>query len=139
MIARMTRELSTMARILLIDDEPAICRIVQRMLEMNDRHQALVANDGKAGLRLAAKEIPDLILLDVSMPGMDGLTVLQKLGDDRRTKFIPVIMLTGDDTVETKREALQGFAEQYLVKPVTQERLLAAVDRALGPVPEAPG
>jgi twitching motility two-component system response regulator PilH len=120
-----------MARILLVDDEPTLCRIVQRMLEADSPNEVLVAHDGKAGLRLATKELPDLILLDVSMPGMDGLTVLQKLGEDRKTKYIPVIMLTGDDSVETKREAMQGFAEQYLVKPVTQEKLLATVNRVL--------
>jgi DNA-binding response OmpR family regulator len=122
-----------MARILLIDDEVSICRVVRRIIEADAiPHQVLMAHEGKDGLRLAAKEKPDLILLDVNMPGMDGLTVLEKLGADRKTKFIPVIMLTGDDTLETKQEALQGFADQYLIKPVSREKLMAAVNRVLG-------
>ena len=140
---RVTRELSNMARILLIDDDSTVCRVTQRMLLAGDpSHQIEVAYDGKAGLRLASKQAWDLILLDVSMPGLDGLAVLQKLGKDRKTKFIPVIMLTADEALETRRDALQGFADQYLVKPVTQERLVQAVNRVLnanaGPDPEAP-
>lgn len=81
-------------RVLLIDDEPDIVRMIQITITAFVNWQVLVAYDGPAGIRIALTEQPDVILLDVMMPGMNGLETLRKLQEDPQTEQIPVILLT---------------------------------------------
>lgn len=78
----------------MIDDEPDIVRMVQITITAFVNWQVLVAYDGPAGIRIALTEQPDVILLDVMMPGMNGLETLRKLQEDPQTEQIPVILLT---------------------------------------------
>jgi DNA-binding response OmpR family regulator len=114
-------------RSLVIEDDPKVARLVQRAL--NDAgHQADVANDGPDGLALGEAGSYDLIVMDVMLPGMDGLAVCRALrGKHIRT---PVLMLTAKDTIADRVHGLDAGADDYLVKPFALEELLARV-RAL--------
>lgn len=113
-------------RILVVDDDPDICEIVQVNLE-GAGYEVIIAADGAAGLKDAQTRVPDLIILDVLMPEMDGWRVLEELVKDLRTADCPVIMLTckGDD-----QDVLRGLnlgAVEYITKPFYPEGLVASV------------
>jgi len=103
-------------RILIVEDEVAILRATSDRLTDED-YEMIEAKDGKAGLDLALKEHPDLILLDILMPKMDGVQVMKKLREDSWGKSVPVILLTKLDLDDQKlREIVQYGAAYYLVK-----------------------
>jgi two-component system, OmpR family, response regulator MprA len=114
-------------RILVVDDEPAVRVALSRILT-GAGFEVLTAADGPQALDQVASEEPDAVVLDVLMPGMDGLEVCRKLreidGD------IPVLMLTARDAVEDRVTGLDAGADDYLVKPFALEELLARI-RAL--------
>jgi signal transduction histidine kinase/DNA-binding response OmpR family regulator/CHASE3 domain sensor protein len=116
------------ARILVVEDEPTIAQVIRRYLERGG-YQVTVAATGEDGLRAARTQRPDLITLDVMLPGADGLTVLEWLKSDEATADIPVVLLSilPDDG----RGRLLG-AIDYLNKPVTEETLLQHVGSILG-------
>jgi DNA-binding response OmpR family regulator len=91
----------------------------------------LEAQDGQAGLRLAQEKIPDLIITDIMMPEMDGVTMTKKIREDERTSHIPIILLTARDDDETKLKGFETGAEQYLVKPFEINELLARIKSLL--------
>ncbi len=116
-----------MKKILVVDDEPEIVDIVKKMLE--DRYEVIGAYDGEECLEKARKEKPDLILLDILMPKMDGWETLKRLKEDDATKDIPVSMLTAlpltpDDTKDKPIDKI----ENYIVKPFTKEILLKKIE-----------
>ena len=119
-----------MSRILVVDDEVAVRLALRKFLEAR-KHEVILASNGKEGLDAAAKYRPDMILLDINMPDMDGLTVLKTLKETKSTALIPVIMLTGVDTDECVKEAMHWYTEQYIVKPCEQATLHAAIERVL--------
>ncbi len=108
-----------MKKILIIDDEKDLCFFLKANLESDGQYSVIAATDGKAGLHAARHHTPDLILLDVVMPGVDGLEVLKKLKEDEKTMSIPVVMLTGMGDEEVRLKALGYFNDDYIVKPVT--------------------
>jgi DNA-binding response OmpR family regulator len=104
--------------ILLIEDDPMLTELYQTKLEL-ELFQVSVATDGKAGLSLARRIRPDLILLDIMLPEMNGFEVLKQLGEQAATKRIPVIVLTnlgGERADNDKRLALSLGAKEFLVK-----------------------
>lgn len=122
-----------MPKVLVVDDEPNIVRIVQFCLEM-EGCQVIGASNGREALDKAESELPDLIILDIMMPLMDGIEVLRQLGYQRSTRKIPVIMLTAKTSSWDVAEARQLGVKEYLTKPFDRERLLAAVRKVL-PLP----
>jgi YesN/AraC family two-component response regulator len=113
-------------RLLIIDDQPDSVALLLSYLE-NSALDILVALDGRDGLNKAVSGKPELILLDISMPGMDGFAVCAKLKEDPRTERIPVIFLSGRDAIDDK---LRGFAiggVDYITKPFSEEEVLARV------------
>lgn len=115
-------------KILVIDDEPMFCNLVEQVLS-NKGYEVLTANSGQEGLRLMFAHKPNLVLLDVAMPGMDGWQTCERIRD---ISDIPVIMLTGkrkgeDDIVR----GLDFGADEYLVKPVGNRELVARVRAVL--------
>ena len=114
------------ARILVIEDEDRIRQFLHRGLGY-EGYGVEVASDGIAGLTAAQENPPDLVLLDVMMPGMDGLEVCRRL---RTASDIPILMLTAKEAVEDRVAGLDSGADDYLVKPFSFEELLARV-RAL--------
>lgn len=118
-----------MPRILIIDDDPAISDLVSINLEMAgyDVQQAV---DGIKGQALAVQLQPDLIMLDLMLPKVDGFTVCQRLRRDERTADIPVLMLTALGQIQDKIQGFDSGADDYLTKPFDVEEMLARV-RAL--------
>lgn len=113
--------------ILVVDDEPAIVRLVRARLQADD-YAVITAANGEDALKLVADERPDLVVLDVMMPGMDGFEVLQKL---RTTTQIPVIMLTARVSDASKLRGLHGGADDYMTKPFNPDELSARVATVL--------
>ena len=119
-----------MSRILIADDDPLILDLVKHKL-VSDGHEVLTAEDGEAALATAMSEVPDLVILDGMMPGLDGLEVLRRLKGDPRTAEIKVILLTARSREADIVEALSQGADDYLVKPFMPEELLARAKRVL--------
>jgi type IV pilus assembly protein PilB len=120
-----------MYRVLIIDDDPKICFTIKLWLESDGGKIVRVQNHARRGLISAFRSRPELIILDYEMPGMDGLAVLEKLGRWKRTRLIPVIMLTGNQEPKTEESAMYQYAERFLTKPVSREALLECVNRTL--------
>ena len=121
---------SRRAKILVIDDEPNIVQTLQDRLEMND-YQVVTAANGQAGLEKATSEQPDIVLLDVIMPIMDGLEMLERLRKNEATSNIPVIMLTARSQNQDVARA-NGFGiEDYVVKPFDLSELLEKIEAIL--------
>ena len=118
-----------MPRILIIDDDPLISEIVTVNLEMAG-YQVVHAGDGVKGQALAIQLTPDLIILDLMLPQVDGFTVCQRLRRDDRTADIPILMLTAMGQTQDKVEGFNAGADDYLTKPFELEEMLARV-RAL--------
>ena len=110
-------------QILLIDDDENICKVVKLYLEKEDMN-ITVANDGKTGLDLFGASEPDLVLLDIMMPGMDGVEVIKRI---RKDSNVPVIMLTAKSDTFDKVLALELGADDYIVKPFDPKELIARI------------
>ncbi len=117
-------------RILIVDDERDIVKAVTIRLQVNG-FEVISAFDGIQGVFAAHKERPDLILLDIRMPGADGFTVAEQLRNSRLTRDIPVVFLTGSPEPKAQERALEVGARFYVKKPYDPEELLDAVRRAL--------
>lgn len=118
-------------RILIVDDEEDFCFFVKENLQQIGSYQVLIATDGVQGLKIAREAHPDLILLDILMPRMNGLEVLKRLKANPATMEIPVLMLTAKNDVESKQQAAQLYDEDYLVKPIQADFLKMKIDRVL--------
>jgi two-component system, NtrC family, nitrogen regulation response regulator NtrX len=116
------------SRILVIDDEAEIRRSVRMILEY-DGYDVLEASSGPEGVALAERESPDLIFLDVKMPGMDGLEALQRI--KATNDAIPVVIISGHGTVTTAVEATKAGAFDFIEKPLASERVLVTIRNAL--------
>jgi two-component system alkaline phosphatase synthesis response regulator PhoP len=117
-------------RILVIDDETDIIELVRYNLEL-EGFQVNSASDGESGLNTAIQEMPDLVLIDLMLPGMDGLEVCRSLHADNRTASIPVIMLTAKSAESDRIVGLELGADDYVVKPFSPRELAARVKAVL--------
>lgn len=122
-----------MKKVLVVDDDPVYTKILRILLEKNN-YQVVVANDGEAGLALARSEKPDLIVLDIIMPKMDGAEVYSFLKSDERTLDIPVLFLTA---VLSKAEEKPGvhIEESFyhvIAKPIDNKEFLKQIKSILG-------
>ena len=115
-----------MARILIIEDNPANLKLALLLLE-NAGHVPLCAIDAESGLALARSDPPDLILMDIQLPGMDGLTATMQLKADPATAAIPVIALTALAMQEDREKSLQAGCDAYIAKPLRYRELYAAI------------
>jgi two-component system alkaline phosphatase synthesis response regulator PhoP len=123
------------SKILLIDDDPDFVEATKTILESN-RYNVIVASEGETGLRKAREENPDLVLLDVIMPVINGFTAAEQFKKDTQLKHIPVIMLTsfsskGQGTGIPAGKGLTLEIEDYVEKPVSPEELLKKVKQYL--------
>lgn len=116
-----------MTRILVVDDDPAVTSVLRRGLSY-EGYMVTIAADGPAGLAAAREAPPDLVVLDIMMPGLNGLEVLRRLRAADAT--LPVLMLTARDTPAEQVQGLETGADDYMVKPFSFEVLLAHI-RAL--------
>jgi DNA-binding response OmpR family regulator len=118
------------ARVLAVDDSPTILEMIKAIL-IAGGYEVITASDGAEALETARAEKPDLILLDVMLPKLDGYRVCRLLKFDQNYKSIPIIMLTAKTEEQAMATGIRTGANQYLTKPVEPERLLAAVAEEL--------
>ncbi|WOX47158.1 two-component system response regulator [Aeromonas sp. XH] len=115
------------ATILVVDDTPDNLMLMAELLK--DKYRVKLANHGEKALRiLAGDPLPDLILLDIMMPGLSGLQVAEQLQQDARTRHIPIIFLTSMAAVESELQGLALGAVDYITKPISPSRVLARVE-----------
>jgi DNA-binding response OmpR family regulator len=119
-------------RILIVDDDPSIRMIVAKSLEQLPFEVGTeVASDGTEAVEIAGRDHPDLIVLDVMMPGMDGFEVCQKLRSQIETAFIPIMMLTANPSEEGRIRGFMVGSDDYVSKPFNVAELNARVTRLL--------
>jgi putative two-component system response regulator len=129
-----TRSLETMssrtfkhARILIVDDEPANVELLQRLLERHGFTRVEGTTDPREAAPLYVRLRPDLILLDLHMPHMDGLAVMDQLNQLAEASYLPILMLTGDMAPEARREALSRGAKDFVNKPFHSDEVLLRI------------
>jgi putative two-component system response regulator len=116
--------------VLVVDDAPEIARLVAKILGKS--YRVVIASDGEEALTQVAADPPDLILLDLHMPKLDGWEVCRRLKGDAKTRDIAIVIMTaGDSTPEDAERALRLGADEYLMKPFVREVLLHNVERLL--------
>ena len=120
-----------MEKILIVDDEEDFCYFVKRNLEAISNYEIITATKGRKGIQIARKEKPDLILLDIMMPGIDGFEVLKRLKRNEKTRKIPIIMLTAKDEDDSIIRALGSFCDDYIVKPIENVVLKGKIHKVL--------
>jgi len=118
------------ARILIAEDEPALRDVLRMQLELED-YEVLEAHDGRQALQKATEELPDLLLLDVMMPFMDGYGVCRQLRAQFSTRHIPVVMLTARTDMPAKVHGLEGGANDYVTKPWNRSELMLRIHNVL--------
>ena len=119
-----------MATILLVDDEPTIRYLLRASLEGRG-YRLLEADDGLSALQLAQSELPDLILLDIALPGLSGLEVCYRLKDDPATAATPIFLLTGYVDQTDREAAERAGAQGFISKPFSPAALVARIEEAL--------
>ena len=119
-----------MAVILIIEDNPANMRLASLLLGKAG-HTVLSADDAEAGLTLARAALPDLILMDIQLPGMDGLAATALLKQDPATRAIPVIALTAMAMKQDRERSLEAGCDAYIAKPLRYQELYVAIDTLL--------
>jgi two-component system, cell cycle response regulator DivK len=120
-----------MARILYVEDNDDNVYMLKNRLERRG-HAVLVARDGRAGVEAARAELPDLILLDLGLPVIDGWEAARLLKADERTRAIPVIALSAHAMAGDRAQALEAGCDDYDTKPVDFARLLGRIEALLG-------
>jgi putative two-component system response regulator len=123
----MTQRTFRHARILIVDDEPGNVELLRRMLERAGFHKLDTTNDPRDAVPLYVKTRPDLILLDLHMPHMDGLSVMDQLNQIAEASYLPILMLTGDLSPEARREALSRGAKDFVNKPFNPDEVLLRI------------
>jgi DNA-binding response OmpR family regulator len=118
-------------KILVIDDEPDFCSLVKEVLEITGKYKVIIATDGKNGVKAAHDHRPDLVLLDIMMPVINGFEVLKVLKQDAKLQSIPVIMLTARSDEDSRVKAAGLYNEDYLVKPVDVDTLRSTIEKIL--------
>jgi len=120
-----------LAKKILIIDDSAVFRKVLNLQLKNAGYETTEANDGVEGLAKATSADFNLIICDVNMPNMDGLTFVGKVRANEKARFIPIIMLTTESQEEKKRKGLEAGAKAWLVKPFSPDQLLNAINKLI--------
>jgi twitching motility two-component system response regulator PilH len=117
-------------RVLLIDDSATIVALLRRMLRQNG-YETLEAGDAEKGIELARSERPDLIFLDIVLPGMNGFAALRTLRRDPETKDIPIIMISGNEQATEEFYVHRIGADDFMKKPFSRTEVFARIERLL--------
>lgn len=123
LVAALERLDENVTTVLIVDDNADDATLVRRLLEAKKSYRVFHALDGRAGLVEARQRLPDLIVLDLTMPNMDGFSVLEELKWDERTRHIPVIVVTARDVTEAERQRLTGRVEAFYQKAALSPRV----------------
>ena len=125
-----------MARILIVDDSPTQLIGIQRIVEKLG-HQTLTAEDGAAGVALAKAELPDLILMDVVMPNLNGFQATRQLSREGSTRDIPVVLVTTKDQDTDRVWGMRQGAKAYITKPFSESELADVINQYIATGPSA--
>ena len=117
-----------MAKILIVDDSPSQLLGIQRIVEKLG-HESITAEDGAAGVEVAKRELPDMVLMDVVMPNLNGFQATRTLSREATTKHIPVILVTTKDQDTDRMWGLRQGAKAYLTKPFSEDELAEFIER----------
>lgn len=120
-----------MARVLIVDDSPTEAHILTGILEKNG-HQVITAPDGESGIVSAKANTPDLILMDVVMPGLNGFQATRQLKKDATTSSIPVIIVSTKSQATDRVWGMRQGANDYITKPVDESSLVDSINAILG-------
>lgn len=110
-------------RILLVDDEPSLIKIIHKLLTV-EGYEVLIAKDGEEALQMARSEKPDLLLLDIKLPKLDGYQVCRQLKEDPQYRQIPIIMLSALAQEQDRERGFQAGTDAYMPKPFGIQELL---------------
>ena len=116
-----------MAKILIVDDSPSQLLGIQRIVEKLG-HESITAEDGAAGVEVAKRELPDMVLMDVVMPNLNGFQATRTLSREATTKHIPVILVTTKDQDTDRMWGLRQGAKAYLTKPFSEDELAEVIE-----------
>jgi twitching motility two-component system response regulator PilH len=119
-----------MARILIVDDSPSQLLGIKRIVEKLG-HEAFSAEDGAAGVEVAKQELPDLILMDVVMPNLNGFQATRTISKNPETAHIPIILVTTKDQETDKVWGMRQGAKAYVTKPIKEEDLIKTLNEFL--------
>jgi twitching motility two-component system response regulator PilH len=119
-----------MARILIVDDSPSQLVGLKRIVEKLG-HQVITAEDGSAGVEAAKREIPDLILMDVVMPNLNGFQATRTISKDAKTSHIPIVLVTTKDQETDRVWGMRQGAKAYVTKPVNESDLVSTIQKLL--------
>ena len=120
-----------MARILLIEDSPTESAVMTQLLERNG-HQVMTSGSAEDGIEACRRERPDLVLMDVVLPGMNGFQATRALSRDAETKTIPVLIVSTKGMDTDRAWGLRQGAKDYIVKPPREEELISRINELLG-------
>ena len=120
-----------MARILIVDDSPSQLMGIRRIVEKLG-HEALTAEDGAAGVEAAKRELPDLILMDVVMPNLNGFQATRSITREPTTKHIPIVLVTTKDQDTDRVWGMRQGAKAYITKPFSESELADMIQQMLG-------
>lgn len=126
-----------MARILIVDDSPSQLLGIQRIVEKLG-HEWFTAEDGSAGVEVAKRELPDMILMDVVMPNLNGFQATRTLSRDASTRDIPVVLVTTKDQDTDRMWGMRQGAKAYLTKPFSEDELAGVIQHLLNEAPSSP-
>jgi CheY-like chemotaxis protein len=117
-------------RMLIIDDSPTVVAVLRKMLEQN-KIVTLEAGTAEQGLEIAFSEVPDLIFLDIVLPGMNGFSALRAMRRDERTKKVPIIMMSGNEQATEEFYVQRIGADDFMKKPFARAEVFARIERML--------
>jgi len=120
-----------MARILIVDDSPTEIHVLKTMLDKNG-FETISAESGEEGVTMASAEMPDMILMDIVMPGMNGFQATRQISSNEATKAIPIIIVTTKDQETDRVWGLRQGAKDYLTKPVDEKMLIEKIAALIG-------
>ena len=120
-----------MARILLIEDSPTESAVMTQLLERNG-HQVMTSGSAEDGIEACRRERPDLVLMDIILPGMNGFQATRALSRDAETKTIPVLIVSTKGMDTDKAWGLRQGAKDYIVKPPREDELISRINELLG-------
>jgi twitching motility two-component system response regulator PilH len=120
-----------MARILLIEDSPTDTAVLTRLLERHG-HQVIASGSAEDGIETCKRELPDVVLMDVVLPGMNGFQATRALSREPTTKAIPVLIVSTKGMDTDRAWGLRQGAKDYIVKPPSEDALIARIDQLLG-------
>jgi CheY-like chemotaxis protein len=124
------RSPAVLPSVLIVDDQPFFTTMLRTVLQQQG-FRVFVANSGPDGIKLAKKNPPEIIVLDIEMPGMDGFAVCEKLREDAALKNIPIVILTGTNNPKLNEKAFKAGADITALKSLSAERLVNMIRLAL--------